>query len=95
MLWAWLTIEPFCSYSASGFRGCNAIFRRIFTNGRSSNQCKGELLKVFVNHLVRECMIREHVVFNIHEEFGAIGEYVARVFPQKLFGAQGGGKSSK
>jgi len=36
--------------------------------------------KKFYLHFVRERMIRDHEVFNFHEEFGFIHDYVARVF---------------
>jgi len=47
---------------------------------RNWDQCKRELLKEFFPHFVREWMIRDHVVFNFHEEGGAIRDYVDRVF---------------
>ena len=44
--------------------------------------------EIFYPHFVREMMIRDHVMFNFHEECGAIHDYVARVFARKIIGIQ-------
>jgi len=61
------------------------FFGECLRSGRSWEQCKGELLKEIFPHFVRESMIRDHVVFNFHEEGGAIRDYVYRVFATARF----------
>lgn len=48
-------------------------------------QCRSDLLKEFSPHFVRERMIRDHIVFNFHDEGQSLGEYVDRLFEAAKF----------
>jgi len=69
------------------------LFGECLRSGGSWEQCKRELLKEFFPHFVRERVIRDHVVFNFHEEGGAVRDYVDSVCRGKIFGVRGGGRA--
>jgi hypothetical protein len=56
------------------------FFSECLRNGRSWEQCKHELLREFFPHFVRERLIRDHIMFNFHEEKEALRDYVNKVF---------------
>ena len=61
------------------------FFGDCLRSGRNWEQCKGELLKEFFPHFVRERLKRDHIVFNFHEEGQSLREYVDRVFTAARF----------
>ena len=61
------------------------FFGGCLRNGRSWQQCKGDLLDEFFPHFVRERMIQDLNVFNFHEEGQSLRDYVDRVFAAVKF----------
>ena len=61
------------------------FFGGCLRNGRSWEQCKGDLLNEFFPHFVRERMIRDLIVFNFHEKGQSLRDYIDRVFAVAKF----------
>ena len=61
------------------------FFGECLRSGMSWERCKGALLKEFFPHFVRERMIRDHIVFNFHNEGQALRDYVEGVFAAAKF----------
>jgi len=61
------------------------FFGDCLRNGRNWAQSKGDLLREFFPHFVRERMVRDLIVFNFHKEGQALREFADSVFAAARF----------